>query len=106
MGGKAVAKGIAALNAAGIPTFSYPDAAVRAFTYMWNFSYNLRGLYETSSFTEDFESLGESQSQEKDLLAKVRAAGRTILTEAESKQVMAHKGIPTADSCSALAEIA
>src|ERR1700730_9485319 len=72
MGGKAVAKGIAALNAAGIPTFSYPDAAVRAFTYMWNFSYNLRGLYETPSLTEDLESLGNAQSQVKDLLAKVR----------------------------------
>ena len=98
MGGKAVAKGIAALNAAGIPTFSYPDTAVRAFTYMWNFSYNLRGLYETPSLTEDLESLGESQSQVKDVLAKVRAAGRTILTEAESKQVMVHYGIPTVET--------
>jgi acetyltransferase len=98
MGGKAVANGIAALNAAGIPTFSYPDTAVQAFTYMWNFSYNLRGLYETPSLTEDLESLGEAQSHVKDLLAKVRAAGRTILTEAESKQVMVHYGIPTVET--------
>ena len=98
MGGKAVAKGIAALNAAGIPTFSYPDTAVQAFTYMWNFSCNLRGLYETPSLTEDLESLGQAQSQVKELLAKVRAAGRTILTEAESKQVMAHYGIPTVET--------
>jgi acetyltransferase len=98
MGAKAVAKGIAALNVAGIPTFSYPDTAVRAFTYMWNFSYNLRGLYETPSFTEDLESPGEAQSQVKGLLAKVRAAGRTILTEAESKQVMVHYGIPTVET--------
>jgi acetyltransferase len=98
MGGKAVAKGIAALNAAGIPTFSYPDTAVQAFTYMWNFSYNLRGLYETPSLTEDLESSGEAQSQVKGLLAKVRAAGRTILTETESKQVMVHYGIPTVET--------
>jgi acetyltransferase len=98
MGGKSVAKGVAALNAAGIPTFSYPDAAVRAFTYMWNFSYNLRGLYETPSLTEGLESPGNAQSQVKELLGKVRAAGRTILTEAESKQVMAHYGIPTMET--------
>jgi acetyltransferase len=98
MGGKAVAKGIAALNAAGIPTFSYPDTAVRAFTYMRNFSNNLRGLYETPSLTEDLESPGKAQSQVKELLAKVHAAGRTILTEAEAKQVMFHYGIPTVET--------
>ena len=47
MGGKAVAKGEAILNNAGIPTFAYPDTAARAFNYMWRYSYNLRGLYET-----------------------------------------------------------
>ncbi len=98
MGGKAVAKGIAALNAAGIPTFSYPDTAAQAFTYMWKYSYNLRGIYETPAFTEDLELLGAAQAKVKELLAKVRAAGRTILTEAESKQVMAHYGIPTVET--------
>jgi acetyltransferase len=98
MGGKAVATGVAALNAAGIPTFSYPDTAVRAFTYMWNFSSNLRELYETPSLTDDLNSLGEAQSQVRNLLTKIRAAGRTILTEAESKQVMVHYGIPTVET--------
>lgn len=98
MGGKSVAKGIATLNAAGIPTFSYPDTAVRAFTYMWNFSYNLRALYETPSLTEDLESLGEAQANVKAVLANIRAAGRTILTEVESKQVMARYGIPTVET--------
>jgi acetyltransferase len=98
MGGKVVAAGVAALNAAGIPTFSYPDTAVRAFTYMWNFNYNLRGLYETPSVTEDSESLGDAHSQVKDLLARVRTTGRSILTEAESKQVMVHYQIPTVET--------
>ena len=65
---------------------------------MWNFSYNLRGIYETPTFTEDLESLGAAQTQVKQLLAKVRSTGRTILTEAESKQVMAHYGIPTVET--------
>src|SRR5579864_4203874 len=52
MGGKSVAAGIAILNAANIPTFSYPDTAARAFTYMWKYTYNLRGLYETPVLSE------------------------------------------------------
>ena len=60
MGGKAVAKGIATLNAAGIPTFSYPDTAAQAFTYMWRYSYNLRGIYETPFSTEDLEFTRQS----------------------------------------------
>ena len=47
MGGAGVAAGRAILHQAEIPTFDYPDAAVRAFLYMWRYSYNLRGLYET-----------------------------------------------------------
>ncbi|HWP47138.1 MAG TPA: CoA-binding protein, partial [Candidatus Limnocylindrales bacterium] len=47
MGGADVAAGTAILNQAGIPTFPYPDTAARVFNYMWRYSYNLRGLYET-----------------------------------------------------------
>jgi len=98
MGGKIVAAGVAALNEAGIPTFSYPDTAARAFTYMWKYSYNLRGLYETPSSTEGMDSLREAPAQVNELLRKVRAAGRTILTEAESKRVLAGYGIPTVEA--------
>ena len=58
MGGKAVAEGEAILNNAGIPTFAYPDTAARAFNYMWRYSYNLRGLYETP-FAADQPEAGE-----------------------------------------------
>ena len=47
MGGVEVATGEAILNRSNIPTFPYPDTAVRAFNYMWRYTYNLRGLYET-----------------------------------------------------------
>ena len=53
MGGADVTAGETILNQAGIPTFPYPDLAVRAFYYMWRYSYNLRGLYETPAATED-----------------------------------------------------
>jgi acetyltransferase len=98
MGGKSVAKGIAALNAAGIPTFSYPDTAARAFTYMWKYSYNLRGLYETPSSNDHLESLRGAQSRARSFLETIRSAGRTLLTEAESKQVLAQYGIPIVET--------
>ena len=98
MGGKIVADGVATLNEAGIPTFSYPDTAARAFTYMWKYSYNLRGIYETPSLAEGVDSLSEAPAQVKELLSKVRAAGRTILTEEESKRVLADYGIPTVEA--------
>src|ERR1022692_1681732 len=47
MGGADVAAGIGILNQAKIPTFQFPDTAVRAFTYMWRWAYNLKGLYAT-----------------------------------------------------------
>src|ERR1022692_1716640 len=39
MGGADVAAGIGILNQAKIPTFQFPDTAVRAFTYMWRWAY-------------------------------------------------------------------
>jgi len=98
MGGKTVAKGIAILNAANIPTFSYPDTAARAFTYMWKYTYNLRGLYETPSLGDAADSFGQAEAQAKSFLETIRATGRTILTEAESKRVIAMYGITTVDT--------
>jgi len=47
MGGVEVAPGVGVLRAAEIPTFPYPDTAVRMFLYMWAYNENLRELYET-----------------------------------------------------------
>ena len=53
MGGPTVAAGERILNGANIPTFPYPDTAARMFDYMWRYSYNLRGLYETPDVPQD-----------------------------------------------------
>src|SRR6202158_298236 len=68
MGGKSVAEGVAILNAANIPTFSYPDTAARAFTYMWKYTYNLRGLYETPVLSDAADSFGEALSPQNTFL--------------------------------------
>ncbi len=98
MGGKSVAPGVDILNAANIPTFSYPDTAARAFAYMWKYTYNLRGLYETPALGDAADSFAHAEAQAKSFLEKIRAAGRTILTEAESKNVIALYGIATVET--------
>jgi acetyltransferase len=96
MGGVDVAAGEEILNRANIPTFPYPDTAARAFNYMWQYSYNLRGLYETPSLPEDSADWTPDRKLVEDIVTRVRASGRDILTEFESKQVLAAYGIPTA----------
>jgi len=94
MGGADVAAGLAILNKANIPTFPYPDTAARLFTYMWRYSYNLKGIYETPTLAATPEA-NEGREKVLALIERVRAAGRTILTEHESKQVLVAYDIPT-----------
>jgi acetyltransferase len=93
MGGTEVAAGEDILNQAGIPSFPFPDTAVRAFNYMWKYAYNLKGLYETPVLHElSGEPKREIANQ---IVDEVRKSGRTILTEFESKQLLSAYGIPT-----------
>ena len=96
MGGIDVAAGEAILNRANIPTFPYPDTAARAFNYMWRYSYNLKGLYETPALPEESADWSPDRKLVDEIIQKSRGEGRTILTEFESKQVLSAYGIPTA----------
>jgi len=93
MGGVEAAGGEDILNSAGIPTFPYPDTAVKVFEYMWHYTYNLRGLYETPALAAESDSAAREQACA--LITSVRQSGRTILTEAESKQLLTLYGVPT-----------
>jgi len=104
MGGNSIAEGEAALNSAGIPTFPFPDTAARAFTYMWRYTYNLRGLYETPALTEISELNDASRKQVEQIISHARDRGRVLLTELESKQLLALYGIPTVDTRVAVSE--
>jgi len=98
MGGNSIAGGEAALNSAGIPTFPFPDTAVRAFTYMWRYTYNLRGLYETPALAENSELADSSRKQVEQIINNARNGGRVLLTELESKQLLSLYGIPTVET--------
>ena len=97
MGGAEVAAGEQILNQAGIPTFQFPDSAVRAFNYMWRYAYNLKGLYETPALPQHADAAVQRGKAER-IIHEVRQSGRTILTEYESKQLLKAYDIPTVET--------
>ncbi|MBD2598578.1 bifunctional acetate--CoA ligase family protein/GNAT family N-acetyltransferase [Nostoc spongiaeforme FACHB-130] len=105
MGGAEVTAGETILNRQSIPTYRYPDTATRIFSYMWQSSYNLRGIYETPVLPAVDPQSG---IPDRNLVAKIitsaRQDGRTILTEFESKQILAAYGIPVVETCVATTE--
>jgi acetyltransferase len=94
MGASEVAEGESILNASGIPTFAYPDAAARSFCDMWRYSDNLRALYETPALSQEgFDEAAGDRA--KAVIQAVQKTGRTLLTETESKEILQAYGIPT-----------
>ncbi|TAM78905.1 MAG: GNAT family N-acetyltransferase [Acidobacteria bacterium] len=104
MGGTEILAGQEILNRANIPTFLYPDAAVRTFQYMWQYSYNLRGLYETPMLVSSSEENGIRRDDAKAIIQEVQKSGRTLLNEFESKRLLAAYGIPTVPTFAATSE--
>jgi acetyltransferase len=92
MSGERASEGEAILNKAGIPTFVFPDTAVRAFHYLWRYSYNLNALYETPA---PAESAKNAASKANELICQAHQQGRALLTELESKQLLRAYSIPT-----------
>lgn len=94
MGGDAVATGRRILHEAGIPTFAYPEAAVRTFDYLWRFGELRRNLH-VSAYP------GEVSGGDDDITALINAArqaGRSILSEHESKVILTRQGIPSVET--------
>ncbi|MCA9897906.1 MAG: bifunctional acetate--CoA ligase family protein/GNAT family N-acetyltransferase [Ardenticatenaceae bacterium] len=98
MGGADIASGEAILNQANIPTFAFPDTAARVFQYMWRYQKRLQSLYETPFLPEETEESAQKISEISQMLTNVRQSGRTILTEYESKRVLAAYDIPTVET--------
>ncbi|MEX1054780.1 MAG: acetate--CoA ligase family protein, partial [Rhodothermales bacterium] len=97
MGGPSVSVGEGILNQAGIPTFSYPDTAARVFNYMAQYSYNVRGLYETPTLP-DLADADQARLSTEHLIETARADGRLLLTEFESKKLLRLYGIPVVET--------
>lgn len=95
MGGANVDKGQEILNEAGIFTFPYPDTAAEVFNLMWRYSYNLRGIYETPVLPKDADDGVPKCDLVEQMIKVVQQSGRTLLTEIESKRLLAAYDIPT-----------
>ncbi|MFS8857147.1 bifunctional acetate--CoA ligase family protein/GNAT family N-acetyltransferase [Synechococcus sp. H55.7] len=91
MGGDLVDAGEQILNQAGIPTYRYPDQAARVFSYLWRFSDNLKALYETPTL---LPATAVERERVQQILGQARQQGRRLLTEVESKEILAAYGIP------------
>ncbi|WP_013321343.1 bifunctional acetate--CoA ligase family protein/GNAT family N-acetyltransferase [Gloeothece verrucosa] len=103
MGGTEITAGETILNNSRIPTYRYPDSAARLFNWLWKYSYNLRGIYETPVLPHDQEGIPNRELVD-EILQTVRSCGRTILTESESKQILGAYGIPIVRTATAKTE--
>jgi acetyltransferase len=92
MGGARMQLAANVLNEAKIPTFEYPDDAARSFASMWRYSSNLQALYEAAEFTGELPQDGPKRVSA--IIAEAQQKNRTILTEYESKQILAAYDFP------------
>ena len=100
MGGEDVTEGELILNQNQIPTYRYPDAAARLFNFMWRYSYNLKGIYETPTLPIHHEQQTDRDHTvpQRDRVAQILdnalSQNRTLLTEVESKDILKAYDIP------------
>ena len=93
MGGQMVAEGEHLLTKAGIPSYNYPEKAIRAFMHLVSYARNLGMLYETPrdiplSFTLDRRRL-------RGVFDTILTEGTDILSENVSKAFLEAYEIPT-----------
>ena len=97
MGGPGVDRGTELLQGAGIPVFAYPDVAVQMFNYLWRSADDLRLLYETPALAETGSAEVDPERAAR-VVESARAAGRTVLSEDESKEILAAYAIGVAET--------
>ncbi len=99
IGGQFVEKASEMLNEAGIPTYETPERAVRAFIDLLSYGRNLAALQEIPPrLSHDLEFDSETARKTVD---DALDSGNQILTEIESKRLLAAYGIPVSRTESA-----
>ncbi len=99
MGAEAVAKSRKILSGKGICSFEFPDEAAAAFAKMWRRHQNLLALYQFPSQRETIDSGSYDKQQNRIAKAgKFLSEERKILTEEESKSLLAIYDIPIVET--------
>jgi acetyltransferase len=96
LGSGGVREGRDILSKAGIPTFDSPEAAIRAFLHLVQYRKAQELLYEQPPALP--EQWQPDTATVKRVISAVRGSGRTLMTEAEAKEVMTAYGLPVAAS--------
>ncbi len=91
MGAESVREGREILQRAGIPVFAYPDDAAQAFAYMWKYSSNLEKLYQTP---RPVQARYDRRARATAILNRALQSHHTLLSELDSKQLLAAYGLP------------
>ncbi len=102
MGAQSVQEGRGILNAAGVPTYDYPDEAALAFVRMRE--HRLRLIWLSETLSAHAEDDGEALPLVGDMIDSVLKSGRTLMTEQEAKQLLQVAGIPIVDTRAAYDE--
>lgn len=84
-------------NVAGIPTYTSPEKAVKAFMHMVNYQ-RVQALLQETPPSLPFATTAEIRARCHALIARVRDDGRDSLHHSETAQVLAAYGIPPAPS--------
>lgn len=92
MGGIGVAEARSTLNAASIPTFDFPEEAVRAFGRMVEYGENLQRLNETPRLAA--VAFARDEASRHETVTQLVTARDGLLTEPESKALLDAYGIP------------
>ncbi len=91
MGNEEVAKARQLLYENKIPTYEFPEEAIKTYLYMYQYARNLETLYETP---EDLPlDVGAPKNYLKILTRNTLREGRTLLSEEDSKKFLTTYGI-------------
>lgn len=97
LGGDESLEGRRILRTAGIPTYSFPDDAARAFCNTWRYMRELPGLIDSAAPPPDLAP-GANPSRAAEIIRIARYRDRLLLTELESKEILAAYGIPVVET--------
>ncbi len=94
MWGAANPESLAVLRGAGIPICYSPEAAIRIFSYLWEYYENRRCLEEIRCALEETQADNDGRVEVTDAISDARGSGQLALTEDEARSLFLAYGLP------------